>query len=75
MYSVLYIGFGVYDKKLFMILLLSFAIWYFAWVLKKSKKLSLKMLKYFFNYQKGYQNEKKHSRMAKTRATFTFLAS
>ncbi|MCR8677202.1 hypothetical protein [Campylobacter sp. S4:11] len=35
MYSVLYIGFGVYDKKLFMILLLSFAIWYFAWVLKK----------------------------------------
>ncbi|HEC1728105.1 TPA: hypothetical protein R1703_001226 [Campylobacter lari] len=35
MYSVLYIGFGVYDKKLFVILLLSFAIWYFAWVLKK----------------------------------------
>ncbi|TXE78158.1 hypothetical protein FPD46_08770 [Campylobacter peloridis] len=35
MYSVLYIGFGVYDKRLFIILFVSFAIWYFAWVLKK----------------------------------------
>ncbi|MCR6593556.1 hypothetical protein [Campylobacter insulaenigrae] len=35
MYSVLYMGFDVYDIKLFAILIISFGIWYFAWVLKK----------------------------------------
>ncbi|WP_291952624.1 hypothetical protein [Campylobacter sp.] len=35
MYSVLYIGFNVYDIRLLAILIISFGIWYFAWVLKK----------------------------------------
>lgn len=35
MYSILYMGFDIYDVKLFAILVVSFGLWYFAWILKK----------------------------------------